>query len=300
LGLAFLSKWINDELSEKELLDFELTPEYKEYKKILAHADALDIRGYDTDYHLAAIKSKAAGHHRKRKSKVIQFIPYLAVAASIAIIVGIFLFKSDTTTYTTDYGKQLAIQLPDGSEMILNSKSKASYSSKDWFDNRIVTLEGEAYFKVKKGSKFKVQTENGIVSVLGTQFTVQSQEDFFEVSCYEGKVNVADNNQSTILTKGKGIRIIDHKKSSSLVFNTKEPSWLTQQSSFNSTPIKYVFKELEDQYNIKIQTKGIKLETLYTGTFPNNNLKVALSTVFTTLDLAFTMSKDGKTVIIKE
>jgi Fe2+-dicitrate sensor, membrane component len=63
----------------------------------------------------------------------------------------------------------------------LNSSSQLSYSKNKWDSKREVTLNGEAFFKVSKGSTFDVITLNGKVSVLGTQFNVKQRENYFEV-----------------------------------------------------------------------------------------------------------------------
>ena len=41
------------------------------------------------------------------------------------------------------------IELPDGSSIQMNADSKIEYDTKSWNENRIVTLEGEAFFTVK-------------------------------------------------------------------------------------------------------------------------------------------------------
>ncbi|WP_024768687.1 FecR family protein [Aquimarina macrocephali] len=295
----FLSRWISGELSEEELREFKSHPEYEYYVKIMAGADALDLKDYDVEKELSTIKSKSGYTAKENSNSVIRLWPYIAVAASIAIILGIFLFNPNES-FNTNFGEQLSVLLPDGSEMILNAKSIASFDKENWKENRMVTLEGEAFFKVKKGSKFTVTTKNGEVSVLGTQFNVQSQNTFFEVTCFEGKVSVANKENKEILTAGKGYRNLENTVPENWTFDTREPSWLSNTSSFRSIPIKYVFNELEEQYDLKIKTTEINLETIYTGTFPNNNKEVALRTVFSTLGMKYSLSKDGKTVVLEK
>ncbi|GAA4274548.1 FecR family protein [Aquimarina gracilis] len=291
----FLSRWINGELSEEELREFQSHPEYEHYVKIKAGADALDLRRYDIEEQLISLKSKRSD---KKSRGIIKLWPYFAAAASIAIILGLFLFGPNQS-YTSDYGEKLIVTLPDGSEMTLNAKSIARFDKKNWKNNRTVTLEGEAFFKVKKGSKFTVITDNGDVSVLGTQFNVHSQNSLFEVNCFEGKVSVTNKNNKEILTAGKAYRNLG-KTSEKWTFNAAGPSWLTNTSSFRSIPIRYVLKELEEQYNIQIKEEGLNLGYKYTGTFPNDNIEVALKTVFSTLDIEYTLSQDGKTVVLEK
>ncbi|WP_299437387.1 FecR family protein [uncultured Aquimarina sp.] len=294
----FLSRWVNGDLSPEELSEFQSHPEYEYYMKILAGADTLDLAEYDVDAALRNIKSNKQTSYKKNTKPVIKIWPYLAVAASVAVIFGLFLFNSNDS-FATSYGEQLAVTLPDGSEMILNAKSEASFDEKNWKTNRTVSLNGEAYFKVKKGSKFTVTTKNGDVSVLGTEFNVQSQASFFEAVCYEGKVRVTSNQDNTILTAGKAYRNITNTAPEHWTLVAQEPSWITNTSSFRSIPLHYVFKELEDQYNITINTKNIDTDIIYTGTFPNNNINVALKTVFSTLGLQYQLLQNGKTVVVE-
>ncbi|MBQ4822678.1 FecR domain-containing protein [Aquimarina sp. MMG016] len=295
----FLSRWINGELSEEELREFKSHPEYEYYMKIMAGADALDLKGYDVEKELTIIKSKRGNNTIKKSSSVIKLWPYFAVAASVAIILGLFLFGPNES-FTTNYGEQLAVTLPDGSEMILNAKSNASFDKDSWEENRTVSLEGEAYFKVKKGSKFTVTTKNGEVSVLGTEFNVQSYTSFFEVACYEGKVSVTNDQQRKVLTAGNAYRNLKNIAPESWTFVAQTPSWINSTSTFRSVPIKYVFKEIEEQYNIKVDTSNINTGVIYTGTFPNDNIEVALKTVFSTLGMDYSLSQDGKTVVLEK
>ncbi len=295
----FLSRWINGELSEEELREFQSHPEYEHYAKIMAGADALDLKNYDVDKELTSLKSKRNEGITQKSGSTIKLWPYFAAAASIAVILGLFLFNSDQS-FSTDYGEQLAVTLPDGSEMIMNAKSEAIFDKKNWDNNRLVTLDGEAYFKVKKGSKFTVTTKNGDVSVLGTQFNVHSQNSFFEVHCFEGKVSVTNDKNKETLTAGKAFRNLGNQTPENWTFEAQQPSWLANTSSFRSMPIKYVFKELEKQYNLQIKSSSIDLETIYTGTFPNNNQEVALRTVFSTLGLSYSLSQDGKTIVLEK
>lgn len=296
---VFLSRWITDELSPEELSEFKSHPEYNAYLKIKTASDNLELRNYDEQGVLKTIKSSKVFTTSIKSKPVVKLWRYAAVAASIAIILGLFLFIGNNDSYKTSYGEQLAVTLPDGSEMILNAKSQASFDSENWDTDRRVTLSGEAYFKVKKGNTFTVTTSNGDVSVLGTEFNVQSQDAFFEAVCYEGKVRVLSDQEEAILTAGKAYRNIIEKPSEQWVFEALKPSWVDYNSSFKSVPLHYVFSELEEQYNIKIKIEGIDTNLVYTGTFPNDDLKVALKTVFSSLNMEYKLLEDGETVVLK-
>src|SRR3546814_12659628 len=66
------------------------------------------------------------------------------------------------------------LTLSDGTKVWLNSASTLKYPSQFAASERIVNLEGEAYFEVSKGVPFKVLSHGQTVEVLGTQFNVSA------------------------------------------------------------------------------------------------------------------------------
>ena len=294
---TFLSRWLNNNLTNEELVSFQKTNEYQQYVKIAEAMNAFEAPKFNQSAVLDSIKQKV-GH----KPKVRKLIPnwMYAAAASVALLFSVVYYMSNSSeTYTTSFGEQLAITLPDGSEVQLNASSSLSYKKSDWFDGeRTLTLDGEGYFKVNKGSKFSVHTENGNVSVLGTQFNVKTNPSYFEVRCYEGKVQVKSKEEIAILTQGLSFRKIDNKASENGTFNNPSPFWLQGESSFGNAPLKFVIKELELQYGVSISTNNIDVDTLFTGTFTNKNLTLALETICSPLSIQYTV--EGKTVSLEQ
>lgn len=294
---TFLSRWLNNDLTNEELISFQKTKEYKEYQKIIEATQNFEAPIFNKQAVLEKINSKTTD---KKVRKLIPNWMY-AAAASIALLISTVYYLTGTSkTFTTSFGEQMALVLPDGSEVLLNSKSTLSYKKSDWFDgNRTLELQGEGYFKVKKGSKFTVESNNGNVSVLGTQFNVKTNPSYFEVLCYEGKVAVENKEERAILTKGLSFRKIENKASEKGTFLQTKPNWLDGESSFNNAPLKYVLNEVEKQYNVTISKSSIDLTTLYTGTFTNKNLHLALETICTPLSIDFTVT-NNKVVLSKK
>ena len=158
-------------------------------------------------------------------------------------------------------------------------------------------MQGEAFFKVAKGKKFDVITSDGIVSVLGTKFNVKQRQNYFEVTCYEGLVGIAHNDNTVQLKPGYTFRIIDGKLLANEKENTTQPSWLRGESSFKGVPLKYVISEFENQYNLKITSGNVDTTRLFTGSFTHNNLDLALKSVTIPLNLSY--SKSGKSILLK-
>jgi len=290
---TFLARWLNKDLKEEERIAFEKTEEFKDYSRIVEKMELFKAPEFDQQATLKAIQNKV----KQPKQKVRKMVPSwsYAVAASIALLFGIFYFVDKETVYETSYGEQLAIVLPDGSEVQLNAKSKLTLNKKDWEKGqRNLNLNGEGYFKVQKGSKFTVATELGSVSVLGTQFNVKRTNGYFDVKCFEGKVKVVSAADEAILTPGKGFKKIKGQDGEATTFETTEPGWVLGESTFKSTPLKYVLKELEKQYDITINSENVNQNQLFSGSFTNKNKEIALQTVFIPLQIAYTIGKSGK------
>ncbi|MFT5761128.1 MAG: transmembrane sensor [Polaribacter sp.] len=294
---TFLSRWLNNDLTNEELFSFKKTTEYKEYQKIIDATQNFNAPNFNKKEVLEKITQKTTD---KKVRKLIPNWIYAAAASVVLLLSTVYYLTGANETFSTSFGEQLALVLPDGSEVLLNSKSSITYKKSDWFNNkRSLELKGEGYFKVKKGSTFSVNSENGSVHVLGTQFNVKTNPSYFEVLCYEGKVQVKNNSETAILTKGLSFRKIEKNNSEKGAFINTKPNWVNGESSFNNTPLHFVLAELEKQYQVKIDSSTIDLNTLFTGTFTNKNLNLALQTICAPLSIQFTVT-DKKVVLSKK
>ena len=110
-------------------------------------------------------------------------------------------------------GGEYNLTLSDGSKIWLNSNSKLRYPTKFSGKERIVELEGEAYFDVSKnkGFPFVVKMNDIQIKVLGTSFNVNaySEENEIITTLVEGKVQVNDRirDQKEILAPNDQYRI---------------------------------------------------------------------------------------------
>jgi len=292
----YLAKWLTDELTETELAEFKKSEAFETYQKIKDSASKITEPSFNMD--------KAWDTLQKSRTiqapKVFTLSPYksfLRIAAVIALLLaGSFFYLSTLNeSFTTNYAENKSITLPDSSEVILNAESELAFNDKRWNKKRNVDLKGEAYFKVAKGKKFTVETTQGLVSVLGTQFNVATRKDYFEVTCYEGLVSVTINGKETKLPAGNSLRTIGGKSSLSKAIINGAPSWMSKESSFKSIPLHYVLDELKRQYNIEVTTESIDTAQLFTGSFSNENLELALKSISIPLQIKFNF--DGNKVL---
>lgn len=292
---TFLAKWLEGELSDDALKSLVSENEYRSFLKIRKGINAYENLESSTDASFGKIQDHISKSKEKGKVRQLNSNRWLlGIAASIVVLIGLFfILGDDIVTIETNYGEQKTIVLLDGSEVILNSKSTLTYDEDDWENNRILNLKGEGYFKVKKGSTFTVVTDNGDVKVLGTQFNVNSLNDLFEVSCFEGKVSVTSKTENYILLPTNSVRRIngfDVEQWKTLDVN---PSWINGESTFKSVPLKYVITSIESQYNIKIESKEINSNLIYTGSFTHKDLDIALKTVFNSLQIRYIEKEKG-------
>ena len=292
----YLAKWLNNELTETELAEFKNSDEYASYQRILEASSTLEAPDFDVENAFEALKNKRT----LKETKVVQLKPFkrfLRVAAAVTIIMvgSYFYLNTLNENISTQYAENKEVVLPDTSEILLNADSEISYSEKKWDKERNVSLEGEAFFKVAKGKRFTVSTDQGIVAVLGTQFNVENRKGYFEVTCFEGLVSVTYNNKETKLPAGTSFMAIDGKIIEAEIPNTTTPSWVNNESSFKSIPLKYVLDEFQRQHNIKVETQNIDINKLFTGTFSNTNTDLALQSISVPSQIKFKL--EGQKVL---
>ncbi len=289
----YLAKWLNNELSEKELAEFKKSAEYASYQRIAEASEKLEAPDFNMDKAWNTFKDGRFA----QSPKVVPLHPFkqfLRVAAVIAVLLtGAYVYlNSQDEVFTTQLAERTEVVLPDASEVILNADSRLSFKERKWDDNRNVELDGEAFFKVAKGQRFTVSTEAGTVTVLGTQFNVESRDGFFEVTCYEGLVSVTHNANEHKLPAGNSFVVINGEIRATDAVTSLAPSWTQNESSFTSIPLKYVLAEFERQFNIEVATQDINIEQLFTGTFDNTNIDLALKSISTPSQIRFKLEQD--------
>ncbi|PIB31162.1 anti-sigma factor [Gaetbulibacter sp. 5U11] len=292
---ALILKWLDNDLSPQELEAFKALEDYESIIKLSNYSKGFKAPEFNADEALQTVLTNI----KKQPNRQTNWLsPLLKIAAILAICFGAYYYTTTLdTTINTDYAEKSLIQLPDHSEVSLNALSKISYNPKQWTDNtRSLKLEGEAFFKVKKGSTFNVVTTSGIVTVVGTEFNVKQRQNYFEVTCYEGIVKVTSNNIDTKLKAGDSFLIINDHTIERLTFNTKKPDWLNNVSSFISVPLSEVLDEFGRQYNVKIDAKTIKQDVLFSGKFTHNDINIALQSITQPLQLRY--KKVNKTIIL--
>jgi ferric-dicitrate binding protein FerR (iron transport regulator) len=180
---------------------------------------------------------------------------------------------------TTSKAKKITLE--DGSLVILKPNSRMSYPRHFGQKTRNVLLEGEAFFDVKKdhNKPFIVHTGDLVTEVLGTSFTIKSDEkaNVIEVSVQTGRVSVYENSASAIETRS-GVILTPNQKTTYYTDARKlttgivekpaiiQPLASPQSLIFEEDRLPAVLKRIAHTYGIEVimENRGLN-ECVFTG-----------------------------------
>jgi ferric-dicitrate binding protein FerR (iron transport regulator) len=258
----------------------------------------------------------AVDAHPRRRGRIRLLLGATAVAAGLALVFFVTgpSAKRDTKEaapaasgnfISTRNGSKSKLQLPDGTQVWLNSGSSISYENDFGVATRQVKLSGEAFFDVVKDNAhpFIIHTASVDVTVLGTAFNVRSypEEKATETSLIRGAVEItlkahADKkiflkpNEKLIVSNDSAwfgndsVRVKDGGKKPTVITLTQvhhldkdtvasEVQWTRNKLVFDGETLSQVALKLERWYGVKVTIEGDELKNMeYTGVFSDDNL----------------------------
>jgi len=271
-----LAKRIGDSLPDLYTLDTEKDPLLNElfnYKRSLVAetTDSIDSEAIWGTIENSIIESGSGNS----KGRILNFTPSIkrfAIAASVllAAIIGSFMFQQQTqpTLIGESFATISKVTLSDGSSVSLRPYSRL-FMIGDQEGEMSYKIEGEAYFDVISNPQriFSVETGQSRVQVLGTKFILSAWGNASDVYLEKGRIRFEALNTGTavVLEPGQSSRIVGN--SSSPVITQKDPQvfkdWMNSELTFKNDQVRDIFNELEQHFNIRIQSSGsINNETL--------------------------------------
>ena len=162
---------------------------------------------------------------------------------------------NELNTAITPNMRTLKIELSDGTEVTLNANSKLIYPVQFNGDDRVVILEGEAYFNVKKSKKqFVVETNYLSVNVYGTEFNVNTSSDSkIETVLVKGAVGVKDKNGKISLMMPNQGCTYDIEKNEYRVENVDVEnyiSWMKNEFKYKDVDLDYLLNVISKWYGV--------------------------------------------------
>ncbi len=193
------------------------------------------------------------------------------------------------------------IVLPDSSHVWLNENSKLVYDQK--FEQRRVTLEGEAFFEVERlvERPFEILSGDATTTVLGTSFNVRAYpaEEKIEVTVKTGKVALAVTKQAEkYVTLEAGESGVFDKKEEKVAVAEAEianaDAWKTDRLDFDEALVKDIIQALERYFNVEIEVSDPRiLACHYSANFSQPALPAALENLAFGLGLQIEKTDGG-------
>jgi len=174
-------------------------------------------------------------------------------------------------TMSTPKGRQFQLILPDGSKVWLNAASSIKYPTIFTGSERVVEMDGEAYFEIARNPKvpFKVKANKTEVEVLGTGFNVNgyNNEEAFTTTLIEGSVKINANKRSVILKPGQQAQTLANTEIH--VVNGADinqvMAWKNGYFDFNNTDLRMMMRQLERWYDIQVVYEGAVPDVIFKG-----------------------------------
>lgn len=193
---------------------------------------------------------------------------------------------------------EFIITLEDGTTVHLNYNTTLRYPEHFSDKERIVYLEGEAFFNVAKDTKrpFKVITRNLTLRQYGTSFNVNTYSDnYTEVVLVEGSIGVINGTHEYILKPNE--MACFHHQTSQLHINTVDVethiAWHNGRFIFDNERLDDIMETLSHWYNVKVKFDDPKLKELhFTGNIDRyGNLAPILKSISQTVGLRMVIKK---------
>ncbi len=225
---------------------------------------------------------------------------YLGESNSEEMIAEVQLMSKETTK-----GLKSTVHLRDGSRVMLNSESKISYPRYFSDSNRVIYLEGEAFFEVAKDKSrpFTVIANDVSTTALGTSFNINGRGSQCKVSLATGKVAVHQINEQEnyFLKPGQAVQfdLQTGAVSRSEHFGIEDFLWTKGIIAFNDDHFEHVIEKLSRWYNVDFSIENADVVKQYTGRFDNKSLETILENMSFTLGFDYFIQEKKVKIIFE-
>ncbi len=274
---AIIQKYVQRETSKEENLQLyqwiQQSPENK--KRLFAEKDIWDSYGfhsnqkkYEITAELEILKNSIEFRNTYRPIKLMNIVK---IAAILLITFGlgwssqyIPIFNKQQIAeafmreITVPKGQINQIFLADGTRIWINSESKLTLPSVFAPNERVVKLNGEAFFEVAKDKTrpFMVEVNGQQIKVFGTSFNVRAYDNSnkIETTLETGQIQLHVGNETIMLNPGE--QSLFNKIEKQLVISKVDPvnfsSWKEGRYEFQNEDLIEVLKVVERWYDVEI------------------------------------------------
>lgn len=150
------------------------------------------------------------------------------------------------------------LTLPDGTKVWLNAMSTLKFPVQFAGPERLVYLEGEAFFEVAndESKPFIVSSKGAQVSVLGTVFNINAYTQDMATTLISGSVKVSRGNAVKLLKPGQEAKVESDKIHISNANLDKVVAWKEGDFYFDKDNIMKIMQELSRWYDFEVTYHG--------------------------------------------
>lgn len=201
--------------------------------------------------------------------------------------------------------KAKLVTLPDGSSVILKKAARISYPKTFSADRREVVMLGEAFFEVQKNTDqpFYIYSGEMLTKVTGTSFSIKANEKEKQVQLVvkTGTVEISVHNAGKesggrpLALNPNQLVTLNRESAEFATRNVKEPVLIGlpveyQYFAFKKSPVKDVFKALEQAYGVTISfDREITSKCNITARLGDEPIREKLQMICEVLDARFDM-----------
>ncbi len=200
----------------------------------------------------------------KKSTPVIPLFVWKAAVVALLLVSSIFAYwivksnevPADLLQCYIPVAEMRELDLPDGTHVVLNSKSTLLYPDEFKGETRSVYLIGEAYFKVapNKECPFIVKANDFQITALGTEFNVNAypESESLQATLIEGSVKVEFDNLTSNLILKPSEQLVYYPKTKKAQVLTSEvadvTAWKDGDLLFKDMHLDEIFINLERKY----------------------------------------------------
>ncbi len=306
-----IAKYLAGEASPQEESDLrhwvDLSPENAAYfEEAYAAWEQIgllpDAKSFDLDRAWSEIRSRAGIADATPAPRVRSLSPnylLMRVAAAVVVLVGLgwalYTFLPDRQpellTLRTD-AEKAHFFLPDSSEVWLNAFSELQYEAGFEGETRSTTLQGEAFFSVKRNEAkpFEVRAGETRTRVLGTSFNVRAYENEaqIDVSVASGKVAFGTADQQVTLAAGNRgtFRVEEKALEAAPIAAENAHAWQSGRLVFDNSELQAVARDLSRYFGVGVSFADPALGRChYSGSFDRPELAYVMEVIAATVNM---------------
>lgn len=283
-----IESWLSEEPENRVLLN--------DLKEIWLSAGAEQNPDYyDVEAAIRKFRQKTSLTNEKalQKQPVFRLMRYAAILLLAAALPFSYYYGRNSvpatdnsfTTITCALGDKTAVILPDSSQAFLNSGSQLTFSNNFKNGSRLVLLDGEAYFSVRKDPQnpFRVKTTAIDVEVLGTEFNLKaySEEHTVTTTLVTGSLKVIGNNKSATIRPNEILVFNKENKRMEIheiVDFSPETEWKNGRLVFRNQSLGELEHELERWFDVEIEFADEQVKARrFSGTLERESILAVIS-----------------------